>query len=238
MTSISLNPSQHQLFNIPPEYDTVVFVAPLGSGKSFAGGVLAATMFNMMKDHVTLLMAQTRTQLFQTLEGEFLASLERDYHAKKGRDYTYNGNISQYVNQRTNSRVRLSHYDSGAYKAIMSEEFSDIIIEEAFKLKYEDYQYIQGRIRKKGMNKIFLLTNAQNPLHWIKKELIDTGKAFVINCSYLENIENVERAAPGYYERQKKLLSPNMYKRLVLNIWCAVDGIVFDCWESEKVLIN
>jgi len=69
-----------------------------------------------------------------------------------------------------------------------SGELTDIWIEEATEISEEDFNQLQVRLRGGNTKKQIVLTfNPINVNHWIKRKLIDTGKATVCHSTYKDN---------------------------------------------------
>ncbi len=69
-----------------------------------------------------------------------------------------------------------------------SGEATDIWVEEATEISYEDYKQLQIRLRGGKSSKQMLLSfNPINATHWIKREVIDKNKASVLKTTYKDN---------------------------------------------------
>ena len=90
-------------------------------------------------------------------------------------------------------------------------DLTDVWIEEASEVTYNDYAQLNIRLRGLGTKKQIILTF--NPIdinHWIKKKLIDTGKSTVVKTTYKDNkflddeykeeLESFAETDPYYYD--------------------------------------
>lgn len=90
-------------------------------------------------------------------------------------------------------------------------ELTDIWIEEATEISEEDFNQLQVRLRGGNTKKQIVMTfNPININHWIKRKLIDTGKATVVHSTYKDNkfltdddrktLESFKDTDPYYYQ--------------------------------------
>lgn len=98
-------------------------------------------------------------------------------------------------------------------------------IEEANALTYEAFQEIRARMRGTvtTWRQVILTTNPGGPAHWIKKRLIDGGLA---SPYYSRATDNPH--LPADYLETLESLTGVQYDRLVLGLWKAAEGALWD----------
>ncbi len=109
----------------------------------------------------------------------------------------------------------------------------DIVwVEEANKIKLEDYQELLPRLRGKAgaYRQIILTTNPDSPSHWIYTRLIGQQEAKVWYSSALDNTYN-----PPDYITNLNMLTGVQRLRLVEGQWVQAEGAVFDNWSHENI---
>jgi len=108
-------------------------------------------------------------------------------------------------------------------------------LEEANKLTASDDNEIAARMRGKsaGWRQIIYTTNPDYPNHWIKKQLIDGGKASVYYSRPEDNPAN-----PADYIARLKNLTGVSYKRLWLGRWVQAEGAIYDEYDVAIHLID
>ena len=105
-----------------------------------------------------------------------------------------------------------------------------VLVEEANKLKFEDYQEFIPRMRGKAgpYCQIILLTNPDAPGHWINEQLIVGGRAKVWYSSAKDNPFN-----PPEYLEKLDMLQGVQRKRLVEGKWVQAEGVVYDNFDYD-----
>jgi len=108
-------------------------------------------------------------------------------------------------------------------------------MEEANKLSEDDHNEISARMRgtSGGFRQRIYTTNPDGPEHWIKKQLIDGGKATVYYSRPEDNPYN-----PQDYIDTLKGLTGVSYERLWLGRWVQAEGAVYSEYTSAQHLID
>lgn len=106
-----------------------------------------------------------------------------------------------------------------------------VLVEEANKLVFADYQELIPRLRGKAgpYRQIILMTNPDSPMHWINQKLIIPGAAKVYYSSAKDNPFN-----PPEYVESLNLLTGIQYQRLVLGKWVQSEGVIYDNFSMES----
>ena len=89
-----------------------------------------------------------------------------------------------------------------------------------------------GRNSVKG-SKFWFSCNPSSPFHWFKKEWIDKGKAKRVLYLHFTMHDNPSLDA-DIIKRYESLYTGVFYKRYILGLWVAADGVVFSMFDEEK----
>jgi PBSX family phage terminase large subunit len=148
-------------------------------------------------------------------------------HISSMRRFEYsNGSILAYggmKDEEQREQVRSIGQDGGV----------DIVwVEEANKLRKEDYQELPPRLRGKAgpYRQIILSTNPDGPMHWIYVDLIGKKIAKVYYSSALDNPAN-----PPDYINSLNMLTGVQRERLVEGKWVQAEGAIYDNWSHENI---
>lgn len=106
-----------------------------------------------------------------------------------------------------------------------STEYGLIVMEEADEFEYEDFMFLNQRVRKKGdwPLRIVLVLNPCDENHWIYKQFVEnkdvwekSGGLLVLHFTTYDNIENLP---PGYIEQVCAGLSADEIERYINGQW-------------------
>lgn len=148
-------------------------------------------------------------------------------HNKSGHRFEYpNGSIVAYggmKDEEQREQIRSIGQDGG---------LDGVWVEEANKLKEDDYQELIPRLRGKAgpYRQMILTTNPDAPTHWIYTRLIGKQEAKVFYSSALDNPFN-----PPDYMASLNMLTGVQRSRLVEGLWVQAEGAVFDNWSHENI---
>lgn len=82
-------------------------------------------------------------------------------------------------------------------------------------------------------SKIWMNCNPGAASHWIKKEYVDRYKEKKMLYLHFTMDDN-NSLAPEIKERYRALYAGTFYKRFILGLWVAADGLIFDMYDTEK----
>lgn len=106
-----------------------------------------------------------------------------------------------------------------------STEYALIVIEEADEMTFEDFMFLNGRVRKKGNwpLRIILILNPVDEHHWIYKQFVQNAavweKAGGLAVFHFSTYDNLQNLPPGYIEKNTAGMSPDMIDRYVHGKW-------------------
>lgn len=108
-------------------------------------------------------------------------------------------------------------------------------MEEANAFTRQDFEEILGRVRHTAASwqQIILTTNPDSPLHWIYKDMIQSGGASVYYSRAADNPNN----SPLYVENLKKMTGV-MKERLVDGKWVQAEGAIYDEFDPAIHMID
>lgn len=205
----------------------LIFYGGAGSGKSYFVAqryiikIMSQSKCNLMVARKTLVSHRGSTfALFNQIINEW--GLHNVFRVNKsGLSITCIHNNNQIVFKGLDDVERLKS------TTFINGDLSDVWIEEASEVTEDDYNQLDIRLRGKGRKKQLLLTF--NPIdinHWIKKKLIDTGKAKVLKTTYKDNKfieEEYKEVLEGFKETD-----PYYYEVYCLGNWGVYGESVFD----------
>lgn len=140
-----------------------------------------------------------------------------------------------------------------------SYEFTEIFIDEASEINESDFNMLQGRrsyhvphkdTGELSTPKTFLATNPATPEHWIYKRLIkpllggqseadlDIVADEYCFVGFLRTKDNPHLIQAYLDELERFPKESNFYKRMVLGLWIAFLGRVFDCFDERLHAID
>ncbi len=104
-----------------------------------------------------------------------------------------------------------------------------VLIEEANRLHFEDFQEVLPRLRGKAgpYCQVILMTNPDAPSHWINQKLMLGGMAKTYISFAKDNPFN-----PPEYLEWLSMLTGVQYERLVLGKWVQAEGVVYDNFSA------
>jgi len=123
-----------------------------------------------------------------------------------------------------------------ALRSMGGEGRLDIVwMEEANAFTEDDYNEILARMRGVAApwTQIILSTNPDAPTHWIKRQLIDGGKAHVYYSGALDNPHN----PPAYLETLGQLTGL-LALRLCKGQWVQAEGAVYDTFDTRLHVVE
>jgi PBSX family phage terminase large subunit len=123
-----------------------------------------------------------------------------------------------------------------AIRSIGQDGSLDIIwLEEANAFSYNDFQELLGRLRGKAANwrQMILTTNPDTPTHWIKKQLMDGGRAKVYYSGAIDNQHN-----PPEYLETLASLDGLLGDRLNKGLWVQAEGVVYKNFSDELHVLD
>uniref|UniRef100_A0A6M3KUG7 Putative terminase n=1 Tax=viral metagenome TaxID=1070528 RepID=A0A6M3KUG7_9ZZZZ len=142
-----------------------------------------------------------------------------------------------YTHNKLEQRIRLNGggtiYYMGLDEAtkIRSMNLGAIAVDEAIEITETEYNELLGRLRLLvGSRQIFMATNPGPPSHWIYQYFfIDPIEQREVIMARTE--ENT--LLPDDYILSLKSLPPSLYRRYVEGIWCAIEGLVYDTFDTK-----
>lgn len=79
----------------------------------------------------------------------------------------------------------------------------------------------------------FGTTNPEGPRHWLKKEFIDRASELEL-AEFHFTIDDNPYLDPGYIEALKLEYTGLWYRRFILGLWVAAEGVVFDSFDPAR----
>lgn len=111
---------------------------------------------------------------------------------------------------------------------------TDIWVEEATELTYEDYSQLKLRLRANADNlQMFLSFNPISKANWVYKEFFAKNTdALVIKTTYRDN----QFLPQSYIDELEKLIetNPTYYRIYALGEFCSLDKLVYNNWEISE----
>lgn len=89
-----------------------------------------------------------------------------------------------------------------------------------------------GRCSVPG-SKFWFNCNPAGRLHWFKTKWINqylAKKCLYIHFTMEDNLSLTE----GVKERYRSMYTGVFYKRYIEGLWCAAEGVIYDCWNEDK----
>ena len=103
-------------------------------------------------------------------------------------------------------------------------------------LIHEDlFRTALGRLSIEGA-KFFGTTNPAGPKHWFKREWLDRSEYLDIAVFHFQLEDNIH-LPKSYVDALKKEYTGVWYKRFILGLWVAAEGLVYDMFDEEKHVI-
>ncbi len=126
--------------------------------------------------------------------------------------------------------------DSEKIKSIT--DISDIWIEEATEITFDDYTQLNLRLRSpKANNQIILSFNPVSKANWVYKHFFENETdAFILQTTYKDN-----RFLPEDYIKsleEMKKTNYTYYKIYALGEFCSLDRLIFTNWEEQDFDID
>lgn len=107
-----------------------------------------------------------------------------------------------------------------------------ILLDEVALMPRSFVEQAMARCSEEG-SKFWFNCNPEGPQHWFYVEHILKAK----EMKYLRihfNIEDNLSLSPEIIARYKSMFTGVFYKRFILGEWVAADGIIYDCFDSDK----
>lgn len=107
-----------------------------------------------------------------------------------------------------------------------------ILLDEVALMPRSFVEQAMARCSEEG-SKFWFNCNPEGPQHWFYTEHILKAK----ELKYLRihfNIEDNLSLSPEIVDRYKSMFTGVFYKRFVLGQWVAADGVIYDCFDSDK----
>lgn len=98
------------------------------------------------------------------------------------------------------------------------------------------FKMMLSRLSVKGA-KLFGTTNPDSPYHWLKTDYIDRCDELNMKVFHFTLHDN-RNLDPEYVASLKKEYTGLWRKRFIDGLWVMADGIIYDCFEEEKHVID
>lgn len=122
--------------------------------------------------------------------------------------------------------------DEGSQDLIQGITLAGIFFDEVVLMPESFVNQATGRNSVKG-SKFWFSCNPNSPFHWFKKDWIDQTAAK--NILYLHfSMNDNPSLDPEIKARYENMYSGVFYKRFVLGLWVAADGVVYPMFDEER----
>lgn len=175
-------------------------------------------------------------QTLQTLERNIITPLM---------DPTMTGPVAKHVHHTPNTGVatifgRTVHLvgakDAKAFGRIRGATCAGAYVDEATLLPAHFLTELLGRMSLKGA-KLFATTNPDGPAHWLKREFIDRRHELDMRV-FSFTLDDNPSLDPAYVQSIKAEHTGLWYRRLILGHWVAAEGVVYEAWNPDTMVVS
>jgi len=93
-----------------------------------------------------------------------------------------------------------------------------------------------SRLRTAG-SRLLATTNPANPRHWLKEKFIDRAAEVGMRTWHF-TLDDNPYLSPEFVARLKRQYTGLWYKRYILGLWIAADGVVYDMFDPERHVVD
>lgn len=126
--------------------------------------------------------------------------------------------------------------DAKAFGRIRGATCAGAYVDEATLLPRGFLTELLGRLSLRGA-KLFGTTNPDGPAHWLKREFIDRKNDLDMRV-FSFTLDDNPSLDPAYVAAIKAEHVGLWYQRLILGRWVAAEGIVYDAWNPETMVVK
>lgn len=214
----------------------ILLSGSIGSAKSICAAHMAAIHCLKNKNSRVLVLRRALKDLKRTFWQTLLSHIADIPHLIK--EYNKSDMRIKFVN---GSEIIGDSYDKGDLEKFRSLELSCVVIEEASESNKELYDAVKmrvGRLPSVKENVIILLTNPDEPSHYIYKEFIE--KDGTGNKKVFYSLTEQNPFLPSWYiQNLKNDLDPQMAKRMLLGQWISIQGSTpYYAYDSNKQFLK
>lgn len=217
----------------------VLISGPAGTGKSRAALEKLHAVCLRTSDVRALIVRKTRESLSSTALVTY-----RQYVAKEaiasGEVYFYGGSKEEAAQYRygNGSTITIGGLDKSI--RIMSSEYDVIYVQEATECVVDDIEALSSRLRNNRISfqQLIMDCNPDTPTHFLKGMEAE-GTLVILESTHRDNpvlynpdTGEVTERGRAYLERLGRLTGVRR-KRLLLGLWVAAEGIVYEGWDPD-----
>jgi PBSX family phage terminase large subunit len=205
-----------------------LLVGAISSGKTFIGNDLCVKRMGMQPEGNCILIGKT----LDTLARNVLDPLRTRY----GSEFISNiHGAPKHVDIFGRRCYVVGANDERAYRKIQGISLVYAYCDELTGYPESFVKWLLGRMREKGA-KLDATMNPENPRHYIKREFIDNQKLDIAVKHFI--IDDNPFLDPLYVEEIKKTYSGVWYKRLILGLWVAAEGAIYDRLDTNTHVVQ
>ena len=155
-----------------------------------------------------------------------------------GIPYRYVRSGEQYIEIGTNTYYLYDAHNESSQDKIQGLTAAGALADEAALFPRNFIEQMIGRCSVEGA-KIFMNCNPESPAHYVKTELLDKAEEKNIYHLHFTMDDNLA-LSPKTKEKFYRMFTGVFYKRFILGLWAATDGLIYQQFadEKERFLLN
>ena len=124
-------------------------------------------------------------------------------------------------------------HDEGSVRRIQGSTLAFAYLDEITCIPQPFFTMLLSRLSVKGAQ-LIATGNPENPSHWVKKTLIDRKDELDL-ASWHFILDDNPSLDPVYIENLKKEYTGAWYQRLILGLWVANSGLIYDHFDETNI---